>query len=185
VPYVQLEQKALQVLDFSATAIMGLLQTEEYARAIFRAGHPHESDEVIHGKVTARLRRREVLNRTLPPKLWVVLHEACLRTEVGGRSVMAAQLEHLVRSAAMPGTDIQVIPYAAGAAAAHSGPFVLLTFEDEPAVLYAGDPQGGRLYRNGSTVAINLQHYDRLRAHALPPDESLAFIETVCREYMP
>lgn len=185
VPFVELERRASQILDFSSTRVMGLLQTEEYARAIFRAGHPFESDEVIQGKVSARLSRREVLNRDMPPKLWVVLHEACLRTHVGGPSVMSGQLEFLVEASARPGIDLQVIPFTAGAAAAHSVPFTVLTFRGAPTVLYSDDPRGGRLCRTAATVATTIQSYDRLRAHAVPPDESLAFIETVCKEYTP
>ncbi|MER7794295.1 helix-turn-helix transcriptional regulator [Streptomyces sp. NPDC097640] len=183
VPYVQLEQKASHILNFSATIIVGMLQTEKYARAIFRAGHPFSSDEVIQGRVAARIRRREVFSQDRPPKLWAVLHEACLRTHVGGPAAMAGQLDFLVKSATRPGIDLQVIPFTAGAAAAHSVPFTLLTFKDSPTVLYSDDPQGGRLCRTATTTAAVVQNYDRLRAHALPPDESLAFIETVREEY--
>ncbi|WP_368733028.1 helix-turn-helix domain-containing protein [Streptomyces alkaliphilus] len=183
-PYVQLEQRATRLLDFSTTTVMGLLQTEDYAHAIFRAGHPEEAENVIAGKVAARVGRWEVLEHGRFPALWVVMHEACLRTRVGGASVMAAQLAHLMNRAELPRVDIQVIPYAAGAAAAHSGPFTLMAFENEPMVLYAGDPQGGNLYRDKTTVAAHLRHYDRLRAHALPPDESSAFIAHVSKEYI-
>ncbi|MES4908093.1 MULTISPECIES: helix-turn-helix transcriptional regulator [unclassified Streptomyces] len=183
VPYVQLEQKASHILNFSTTTIMGVLQTEEYARAIFRAGHPFAPDEAIQGKVEARIRRREVFSQDRPPKLWAVLHEACLRTHVGGQSAMAGQLGFLVKLAARPGIDLQVIPFTAGAAAVHSAPLTLLTFKDSPTVLYSEDLQGGRLCRMAATVAVVMQNYDRLRAHALPPDESLAFIETVREEY--
>ncbi|WP_245689138.1 helix-turn-helix domain-containing protein [Streptomyces chattanoogensis] len=185
VPYVHLERKASGILGFSTTRVMGLLQTQEYARAIFRAGHPCVTDEAIEGKVAARIRRREVLNQDRPPTLWTVLHEACLRSHVGGPTVMASQLEYLVELAARPGIDLQVIPFAAGAAAAHSVAFTLLAFKDSPTVLYADDPQGGRLCRRAAPVATAMQNYDRLRAHALPPDESLAFIKTVCEEYTP
>ncbi len=185
VPYVQLEQKASSILGFSATTIMGILQTEEYAGAIFRAGHPFEREDVIRGKVAARIGRRDLLDQDRPPKLWTVLHEACLRTHVGGASVMAGQLEFLLKLAARPGIDVQVMPFVAGAAAGHSVPFTLLTFRDSPAVLYSDDPQGGRLCRTASTVASSLHVFDRLRAHALPPDESLTFIDTARKEYAP
>jgi transcriptional regulator with XRE-family HTH domain len=182
-PYLELEPKATQILDFSATAIMGLLQTEEYARAIFRAGHPREAEDVIQGKVAARIRRREVLEQRKPPCLWVVLHEACLRTHVGGNAVMAGQLDHLLTMVSRPGVDLQVIPYSAGAAAAHAVPFTLLTFLDSAPVLYAGDPQGGRIFRSASTVAAALHNYDRMRANALSIDDSLDFIRTLREEY--
>lgn len=183
VPYVQLEQRASGILGFSTERVMGMLQTEEYARAIFRAGHPLATEEAIEGKVAARTGRREVFNRDRPPTLWVVLYEACLRTHVGGRSVMARQLEFLADWAVRPGIDVQVIPFTAGAAAAHSTAYTLLTFRDSPTVLYADDPQGGRLCRRAAPVESAMQNYDRLRAHALPPDQSLAFIQSVREEY--
>ncbi|MEU1667864.1 helix-turn-helix transcriptional regulator [Streptomyces sparsogenes] len=183
VPYVQLEQKASHILNFSTTTIMGVLQTEEYARAIFRAGHPFASDEVIQGKVEARIRRRDVFSQDRSPKLWAVLHEACLRTHVGGPAAMVGQLGFLAKLAARPGIDLQVIPFTAGAAAVHSAPLTLLTFKDSPTVLYSEDLQGGRLCRTAATVSVVMQNYDRLRAHALPPDDSLAFIETLREEY--
>jgi DNA-binding XRE family transcriptional regulator len=185
VPYVQLEQKASLVQGYSATTIMGLLQTDEYARAIFRAGHPHERDEVVQGKVTARIKRRGVLERDNPPKVWAVLHEASLRTHVGGQTVMARQLEHIVKWAERPGIDVQVIDFEAGANGVHSSPFTLLSFPDSPSVVYTGDLRGGRLHRDPRAVAAALETYDRLRAHALSPDKSLAFMKTVCKEYTP
>lgn len=132
----------------------------------------------------ARLARREVLRKQNPPMLWVVLHEACLRTSVGGREVMAAQLAHLLQAAEAPGVDFQVIPFSAGAVAAHLFPFTLLTFDTAPTVLYAGDPQGGKLYRSADMVASFSQNYDRLRAHTLAPDDSLALIAQVRKEHL-
>ncbi len=183
VPYVQLEEKATSILDFSTVLIKGLLQTPQYAEAIFRAGHPNAPDELIQSKVAARLSRQNIFNQDRPPSLWVVLHEAGLRTCVGGTFLMARQIDHLLEIGHRPGIDIQVLPTTKGAAAVHAGPFTLLTFADQPTVLYTDDPQGGRLCRRTATVKNSMQHYDRIRAHALPPDESLAFIESVRQEY--
>ncbi|MFD9715267.1 helix-turn-helix domain-containing protein [Streptomyces sp. NPDC059076] len=184
VPYLQLEWEASRILDYSTTSIMGVLQTEDYARAIFTAGHPRAAAEIINGKVAARLRRHDILDREATPLLWVVLHESCLRTVVGGQSVMIGQLEHLIFRAGCPGVDIQVIPFSAGAAAAHTQAFTMLEFSGAPAVLYADDvPQGGRIYRSDDAVRMGTEIYDRLRAHALPPDESVAFIKVLTKEY--
>ncbi|MFE3653368.1 XRE family transcriptional regulator [Streptomyces kasugaensis] len=184
VPYLEREREASRVLDFSTTSIMGIFQTEEYAHAVFRAGHPRESAESIHTKVGARLRRREILEKHNPPMIWVVLHEACLRTVVGGASVMAAQLDHLILSAESPSVDFQVMPFSFGAAAAHVPAFTLLTFDDDPTVVYADDPQGGRLYQQCETVDAYYEHYDRLRSHALAPTDSLIFIDKIRKEYL-
>lgn len=183
VPYLEQEKKAARIQDYSVHSIMGILQTEAYAQAIFRAGYPHARADVIKGKVDARIRRREVMARENPPTLWTVLHEACLRTVVGGPAVMAAQLQHLIASADSPDIDIQVITYAAGAAAAHLLPFTLLMFDSHPTVLYSDGPLGGKLYDKEATVAAAVRNYERLRAHALPPDDSLALIKDLHKEY--
>ena len=182
-PYLTLEPKASQILGFSTTTIMGLCQTESYAYAIFRAGHPGEPEEVIEGKTQARIERRRILDRSQPPHLWAVLHEACLRTVVGGAAVMADQIEHLLAMAGRPGIDIQVVTFASGAEGAHSMPFTLLTFAEEPAMLYAADPQGGRLYDRPATVGAAQRSYDRMRANALAPDASRRFLTAMLKEY--
>ena len=184
VPYLQKEREASRILNFSASIIMGLFQTEEYAHAIFRAGLPRESEETIRAKVGARLRRREILTNENPPMVWMVLHEACLRTAVGGASMMAAQLDHLVLSGESPGVDFQVLPFSSGAIAAHIMPFTLLMFDNDPTVLHSDDPQGGRLYQQPETVAFFSEQYDRLRSHALAPDESLSLIDKIRKEYV-
>ncbi|GAA2685938.1 helix-turn-helix transcriptional regulator [Streptomyces lunalinharesii] len=184
VSYLEKEKKAASILDYSVHGIMGLLQTEAYAHAIFRAGHPHAPADVIKGKVDARIGRRTVMAQEDPPTLWVVLHEACLRTHVGGPAVMAAQLGHLIASAESPGIDMQVITFAAGAAAAHVLPFTLLTFHSEPTILYSDGPLGGKLYDREPTVATAVRNYDRLRAHALSPDDSLAMVKGLHKEFI-
>src|SRR5262249_41493039 len=146
--------------------------------------HPNASDEVIRSKMRARLSRRAILHRNHPPSMWAVLHEAALRSCVGGRGLMAAQIENLLAAGNLPGIDIQVMPATRGAAAVHSGPFTLLTFTDQPTVLYSEDPQGGRICRRRFIVKNCMQHFDRIRANALSPDESLHFIESVQKEYM-
>jgi transcriptional regulator with XRE-family HTH domain len=182
-PYLELEWKASRILDYSTTSIMGMLQTEAYASAIYRAGYPHERRDVIKGKVDARLRRRDVMKRKSPPMLWVIIHEACLRTAVGGPAVMAGQLASLAESADTPNIDLQVMPFSAGADAAHLLPYTLLMFENSPTVVYSEGLQGGRLHDKTTTVTTAMNNYDRLRANALRPDDSVALIKTLCEEY--
>ncbi|MCK1815534.1 helix-turn-helix transcriptional regulator [Streptomyces sp. XM4011] len=180
-PYLALERRASWILDYSAACLMGLLQTDAYARAIFRAGHPREESAVIEGKVEGRMRRRESLESP-DLSLWVVLNEACLRTSVGGNAVMRGQLDHLLDLASGPRVDVQVLPFTAGAAAAHTLSFTLLGFANSEPVLWTDDAAGGKLHQKASTVAFQQATYDRLRAHALSPDASLAVIRTVRME---
>ncbi|MFJ9406382.1 helix-turn-helix domain-containing protein [Streptomyces sp. NPDC101393] len=182
-PYLNLERKASRILDYSASLVMGILQTEAYAQAVFRASHPREDAALIEGRVAARLRRRELFELDDPPLLWVILHEACLRTVVGDAEIMAGQLGYLLTAAASPHIDLQVLPFSAGAPGAHTRPFTLLTFEKSPTVLYADGPQGGKVYDSSATTALHLDSYDRLRAHALSPGESLALIKSLMKEY--
>jgi hypothetical protein len=184
-PYLKHERKASHIMVYSATLVTGMLQTEEYARAVYRSCFPREDADVIDGKVKKRLRRREVFKRENPPLLWVILHEACLHTAVGGGEVMAGQLEHLLASAQSPHIEIQVLPFSAGVGGAHMLPFNLLRFKDSSTLLYSETAQGGRLAYSPETVAAAVDDYDRLRANALAPYESLALIKTVLKEYRP
>ncbi|MFI0786601.1 Scr1 family TA system antitoxin-like transcriptional regulator [Streptomyces lydicus] len=182
-PYLNLERKASRILDYSTSLVMGILQTEEYARAIFQAYFSQEAAEEIEGKVTARMRRREVFERDTPPLLWSILDEACLRTAVGSAEVMAGQLEYLLTVAASPHVRLQVMPFSAGAPAASTKPFIVLRFTDSRTVLYTETRVGGRMYDSAHTVDAALDDYDLLRAHALSPDRSLALIKTLLKEY--
>jgi hypothetical protein len=182
VPYLNWERKASRILDYSANLVMGVLQTECYARAVYRAAHPKEEAEVIEGKVAARLRRRAIFDKPNRPDLWIILHEGCLRTLVGGAEVMAEQLGHLAAVAASPQVDLQVLPFSAGVAAEHLMPFTLLMFEDSPSLLYSDGPRGGRLYDSAQTVAWAMDNYDRLRANALSLDGSLAMVKSLLKE---
>lgn len=184
VPYLELEEKAAQVLDFSSFLVMGVLQTPEYAEALFRAAHPRDADDVIKRKVDLRLQRRAVLERPNPPLLWVVLDESCLRREVGGREVMRGQMEHLVVDAQSPNITVQVLPYDSGAPPAAEA-FTLLTFDDDDTapVLYAETQGLGRVIDSASVVRTGTDRYERLRADALPPEKSLRALREAIKEY--
>ncbi|MGP3968386.1 helix-turn-helix domain-containing protein [Streptomyces sp. 6N223] len=182
-PYLNHEGKASHIMVYSATLVAGMLQTEDYARAVFRSSNPRDDAAVIDGKVKNRLRRREVFQWENPPLLWCILHEACLRTVVGGNEVMAGQLEHLLTSAESPHIEIQVMPFAAGAPAAWMRPFILLRFKNASTLLYTENQLGGKLAYSPERVAAASDDYDRLRAHALSPDQSLSLIKTVLEEY--
>ncbi|MFF4949975.1 Scr1 family TA system antitoxin-like transcriptional regulator [Streptomyces chattanoogensis] len=182
-PYLTLERKASRILVYSTNVVSGLLQTEDYARAMFHAYYSKEESDAVEGKVAARLRRREVFKRDAPPRLWAILNEACLRTVVGNAEVMAGQLKYLLEAALLPGITLQVMPFSVGAPAASTKPFSVLRFTESPTLLYTETRVGGRMHDSVKTVAAALDDYDLLRAHALSPDESLALINTALKEY--
>lgn len=183
VPYVSLEGKASRILNYETNLVTGIVQTEDYSRAVFRVSHPRASAEGIEDKVAARLRRREVFERDTPPLLWGILHEACLRTVVGGAKVMADQLDYLLTIATSPHIELQVMPFSAGIAATSTMPFTVLRFPDSPTVLYTETRVGGRMRDFAQTVDAALDDYDLLRANALSPDESQTLIKTLLKEY--
>ncbi len=182
VPYVQLERQATGISNYSAALVMGMLQTAEYAREVFRAAHPRASVNEIDAKIERRLRRHEVMEKDVPPLLWCVLNEACLRTAVGGSGVMGAQLAHLLKEAESPHIALQVLPFAAGASPAAES-FTLLTFDEGPNVAYADTAMAGQLIDSPERVANATATYERLRAAALHPGQSLSMIRKVMEEY--
>lgn len=182
VPYLNLERKASRILTYETNLVAGIVQTEDYARSVFRVSNPHASAEAIEDKVAARLRRREVFGQDAPPHLWVILHEACLRTTVGGAEVMAGQLDYLLTVGTSPRAELQVMPFSAGIPATSSMPFIVLRFPSSRTVLYTETRVGARMHDSEQAVDAALDDYDLLRANALSPDESLPLVKSLLKE---
>jgi hypothetical protein len=137
--YLGLEATAALIRTYEVQFVPGLLQTEDYARAVVRLGHGAAATEEVERRVRLRLERQQVLSRPDPPRLWAVVDEAALRRPIGGRRVMRDQLEALVGIVTKaPTVRLQVIPLAAGGHAAAGGPFTILRFphEDLPDLVY-------------------------------------------------
>ncbi|MFF3553642.1 helix-turn-helix transcriptional regulator [Streptomyces tsukubensis] len=183
VPYITLEESASGVTDYSCTFLMGLLQTPEYAAAVVRASFPRESDEQIKKRVELRLQRQSVMEREDPPALWVIIHEAVLRTVVGSRTVMVGQLEHLMVLVESPNVTLQVLPFEAGAAPSHL-PFTLLSLDEKPHAVYTETPtHGGQTDESPSVVAGAVNRFDRLRMAALSEEKSLDLIRKIMEDH--
>ncbi|WP_129840960.1 helix-turn-helix transcriptional regulator [Streptomyces sp. RFCAC02] len=182
VPYIELEKSAAKVEDYSNAFVMGVLQTAEYAEAVYRAAHPRETDAQIMRRVELRLRRHEILEREVPPLLWVILHEAVLRTVVGSSAVMVGQLDRLLGLAASPHVTLQVLRFKAGAPA--SGlPFTLLTQADGTTVLYSETTGHGHVNDSATAVRDWTAMYERLRASAESEARSLRLIHSIMEEH--
>jgi transcriptional regulator with XRE-family HTH domain len=181
-PYVDLEREATVVLDYSSMLFMGVLQTPEYARAVIRAVNPYKDSREIEAMVDARMGRRSVMKRKNPPLLWTVFHEACLRTVIGGPLVMRQQLEHLLQICESRHVTMQVLTFNAGAPPAHL-PFTLLERRDGAMMLYSETQYRGHVADSEAAVSEAKFTFDRLRAVAKSPDDSLALIRKVMEEY--
>lgn len=177
------EEKARKLAAYAAHVVPGLLQTADYARALFRAFKPRACDDTIDDLVAARLARQERLRGDDPPSYWVVLDEAVIRRSIGGASVMTEQLTALLPLVEGRFTRIQVLPFARGAHPALGGSLTLLTLPNRSMVAYLEGSDSGQLIEDPDDVAERQQTYDHLRAYALSPGESAAMITTAIEEY--
>jgi transcriptional regulator with XRE-family HTH domain len=177
--YIGLEAGAASIRNFEPVVIPGLIQTEDYARAMFRNG-PRELDrDEVERRVEVRMARQQILARADRPRLWSVIDEAAIRRVVGGTEVMRGQLRHLADCAEQGKTTIQVVPFRAGAHAGTTGPFVILEFLEptDPAVVYVETLAGDIYLEERADVDRYILAFDRLLAAALHPDDSVRLIE--------
>jgi transcriptional regulator with XRE-family HTH domain len=180
--YVGLESAAATILDYESTVIPGLLQTEDYARAVTEGVLCDAGPEIVQQRVEARLTRQRLLGQDSPPLLWTVVDEAALHRVVGGPGVMRAQLEALVDRAALPNVTLQVIPFEAGAHPGMDSTFILLHLEEEVSdVVYIEGLVGNLYQENPADLARYRRVFDQLRAIALSPKESALRISAVAK----
>ncbi|MFD5520416.1 helix-turn-helix domain-containing protein [Streptomyces sp. NPDC127066] len=177
------EALAAAIRQYAALLIPGLLQTPEYARAVFRAYRPTASKDVIDQLVAARLERSLLLADPTTPLLWAVLDEAVLRRAVGGAGVMAEALRHVTVLVRQHRIIVQVLPFGSGAHASMDGPLKLMEFKDAPTLSFVEAPDMGKLLDDPATVARHTWMFNLLQAEALSPHESLALIESVAQDY--
>ncbi|MCD9878197.1 helix-turn-helix domain-containing protein [Streptomyces guryensis] len=177
------EAIATAIREYAPMLIPGLLQTPAYARAVNRAHDPTAPKETIDGWVDGRMARTRLLDHPTKPMLWVVLDEAALRRETGGREVMAEALRHVADLARRSRVIVQVLPFSAGAHTAMGGSLKLMAFEDAPPLVYFEGARTGRLEDDPATVAHLRFTFELLTASALSPEKSLALIEALAQDY--
>ncbi|MGZ2359155.1 helix-turn-helix transcriptional regulator [Streptomyces sp. 372A] len=177
------EARATEIKEYAPQLIPGLLQTEAYARAVFREYQPTAVECVIDELVAARLDRTRLLADPTQPMLWAVLDEAVLRRKVGGPACMAEALRHITELIRQHRIIVQVLPFSAGAHAALTGSLKLMSFADEPPLAYVDGMGIGRLQDDPATVRQYELTYDLVVASALSPAASLALIESVAEDY--
>ncbi|MGC5363173.1 helix-turn-helix domain-containing protein [Streptomyces sp. DT24] len=177
------EAIAETIKEYSPLLIPGLMQTEAYARAVFRAYQPTATEDVIDDLVTARLERAKLLADPTSPMVWAVLDEAVVRRKTGGPAVMAEALRHLAQLIRQRRVIVQVLPFGAGAHAAMEGSLKLMAFPDAPPLAYLDGLGAGQLLDDPAAVKAYELAYDLLVADALSPEASLALIESVAEDY--
>ncbi|GAA4795042.1 helix-turn-helix transcriptional regulator [Streptomyces ziwulingensis] len=177
-PYAEMEAKAAYISTYQAQLVYGLLQTEEYARAVLATGVTDDLENLV----TARMERQRILDKTQPPLAWAILDEAVLHRPVGGPEVMRAQLAHLLRFANHRWMRIQVLPFEVGQHASLAGSFNLLRFVDNPEIVYTEDVIAGHMTANPNIILEAARRYAHLQAAALSVEASAALIARLLEE---
>ncbi|WP_345044871.1 helix-turn-helix transcriptional regulator [Streptomyces sannanensis] len=175
----KLEAESVELGSYVNTVVHGLLQTEEYARALFGLRRPAYEEDELERLVAARMARQSLFERRPAPLLTVVQEEAALRRPVGGKMVLRRQLEHLLEFGKLRHVEIQVMPTNAEEHAGLAGSLQLLKLKDGSTLGHDEVQLTSRVISDPREVQILEMRYGMIRAQALTPRESLAFIEKV------
>ncbi|MEU8259765.1 helix-turn-helix transcriptional regulator [Micromonospora sp. NPDC048999] len=175
VPWRGYEQQATRLRAFEACLVPGLLQTEDYARAVISTGGLHPPT-VVDELVAVRLERQQLLHRDQPPHCVLLLDETAVRRPVGGPAVLDGQLGRLLEVAELPAVRLHVIPLAVGEHAGLGGGFVLAELPDGERVLYLENAARGHVVDDPETVGLIERKWDSLLGEALSTGASLDLI---------
>jgi transcriptional regulator with XRE-family HTH domain len=176
-----LEEDASTIWQYSTQLVPGLVQSEAYARAVLKAIRLDAKADDIDRRLELRLHRQARLTSENAPEYWVVLDEAVVRRQVGGPTVMAEQLGHLVEVARRPNVTLQVLPFTSGEHAGMDGEFTILHYResDDPDVVYI-ENTGSDLYFEAPDVTRRYNKiFDHLRAAAQNPGESIRTLGSI------
>lgn len=176
--YIGFESEAAKILTYEALIIPGLLQTEDYARALIRGMMPDGTDEEVENRVAARMQRQKVLEGG-QLRLWLVVDEAALKRSVGNAAVLKAQLDHMQQVAKKPNVTLQVLPFEAGPHPALLGSFVILQFGEvgAPDMVYIESEAGDLFLDDELSVERYNDTFEHLRATALSATASVDFLK--------
>ncbi|MBQ0988177.1 helix-turn-helix domain-containing protein [Streptomyces sp. F63] len=172
-----LEKEAVELLSYNMPVLNGLLQTEEYMRALLAMRRPPLDEETIEQRVAARLARHSIFDRRPAPFLSFVLDESLLRRPYGGRAVLRGQLEHLLLTGRKRNVEIQVMPLDREDNAGVNGPFTVVTRKDGKQFVYTETRGIGSLETDPEQGVLAAALYGIIRSQALSPRESTEFIE--------
>lgn len=174
-----LEKEAVELVAYDTIVVKGLLQTEEYMRALLGMRRPPLDEETVEQRVTGRLARQDIFDRRPAPLLSFVLDEAILRRPYGGKAVLRGQLEQLLLIGQKRNVEIQVMPVDREDNAGVNGPFTVVTRKDGKKFVYAEAQGIGSLQTDAEQGVLAAARYGIIRSQALSPQESLELIEGV------
>jgi hypothetical protein len=183
--YVPLEADASLVREFALVVVPGLLQTVDYARALFVGAEDRPADQLRNAVIVRTIRRKRLRSADDPLELVVVLAEMALHHPAGGPEVMAEQLDHLVEAAELDTVTLRVLPVSVGAHVGMSGAFTLLSFGElgEPDVLYTENLGGSSFSEKERAISRLHWRTSGCSPRHLSPDDSVALIRRVAQRY--
>ncbi|WP_399067868.1 helix-turn-helix domain-containing protein [Streptomyces winkii] len=180
--YTKLSDQATAKRQYAAHVVPGLLQTEDYARALLQVGRTLTTQEQLDERLAARMSRHSLLDDPGGLDLWVVLDESVLRRAIGGKAVVRAQFTRLLEKVQGQHVTVQVLPFSSGEHAALGGSLTLLTLPDGSDVAYTEGAETGQLVEEPEDVRTYSATYERLRALAFPPRQSAELIRAAMQE---
>jgi transcriptional regulator with XRE-family HTH domain len=182
--YVDLEAAASLIRTYEGQFVPGLLQTDDYMRAVVYGAHLEDSGEEVGRRVRLRMARQILLTREQPPRLWAVVDEAALRRPVGGRDVMRGQLERLIEETKLPNVTLQVLPFDAGAHPAMVGSFSILRFPEQelPDVVYLEHLTSASYLSKSDEVDRYLHVMESICVRAAAPDRTAELLGKILDE---
>jgi transcriptional regulator with XRE-family HTH domain len=185
--YVDWEQRATRIVEVAPLLVPGLLQTADYTRAIMSAGGVPEGE--ISMRVTSRLGRREVITKKKPAELLVLLGQAALHQDIGGRTAMLAQVEHLLDMAARPNIELRVVPDHRGWHPGLEGAFALIEAPSNAngrrpssataSIAFIETRRSELMLHMDADISAYKKAIDQIRPVSLPPDASATFLAEV------
>ncbi|OLZ65162.1 transcriptional regulator [Streptomyces sp. IMTB 2501] len=180
--YAALEAKAVSLHDYSTMCVLGLLQTEEYSRAVFTQGHPPLDEETIEKRVADRLSRQQFFEQWPPPECSFVVEQAVLERPIGGSKVHSDQLRQLLKIGQRRNVQLQVMPTARHEHPCLDNSFTLLIPKGKEQLAYMESQGYPKLITDREEVRVLAARYGIIRAQALNPHESLDLIEKMLEE---
>ncbi len=176
--YVGLEEAASIIRTYEIQFVPGLMQTEDYARAVVMLAHSGSPAAEIDNRVALRMTRQQRLTERGSPKVWAAVDEAALRRPLGGPEVMRGQLEHLMELAKLPNVTLQIVPFNQGGHAAAGGPFSILRFTgpDLPDIVYLEQLTSALYFDKPEETEHYMRVMDQLCIEALPASSTVDYL---------
>ncbi|MFH0244534.1 helix-turn-helix domain-containing protein [Streptomyces sp. HK10] len=183
--YVSLEGSASVIRGYEPHCVPGLLQTEDYARALLRTGFPNAADDELERRVALRTGRQRLLAGPGAPRLWVVVDETVLHRPVGGPQIMRAQIDRLTEAAALPNVTLQILTFGAGPHPGMFGPFQLFRFDipELPDIVYTESLTGAVYLDEHPETAVYLEVLDRMGAQAVSVRHTEELLGDIRKEF--